>query len=359
MRINWTLFGAGLTGGSFNIIEPAQRLARRGHDVTVTSIGRAKDMAWFSSHEKPLFKTIFSPVVGSIAYRVYRKILNRTLLHPFPDVEIRDLVRVMPDCDINIATSDKAASAVYRSGKGRGWYYAQHYDSLFVPRAEALRHDESYYLPLRKLAVSTWLKNAVESRLAVPFAGVITAGIDGMLFNAAAGEKKSGTIRIISLGRNVAWKGFAELREAMRIILVKYPHVEWWVYSSRDTPQPTADAPFTLFKSPYGKELARLYASCDIAVNPSWHEGFAQPALEAMACGAAVITTSIGAEDFIEAEENCIVVPPKSSANIVSAIERLIGDAALRIRITEKGIKTAERFHWDRIIDRWEDMLKI
>jgi len=359
MKINWTMFGAGLTGGSFNVIETADRLAGRGHEVFITSIGTRGDLAWFESRRKPLFKYIFSPLAGSFPYRLYRRLLRRTILHPFPDVEIKDLIRVMPECDVNIATADPTTYAVHRSGKGKGLYYVQHYDSLFVPRSAGLRHDESYYLPLKKIAVSTWLKDVVEKHLRVSFAGVITAGIDEKIFNPDAGKRDKGKIRIISLGRNVGWKGFAELRAAIKIIFKKHNNVEWWVYSSRDTPASTPDAPFRVFTSPYGKDLARLYASCDIAVNPSWHEGFAQPALEAMACGAAVITTPRGAEDFIKPEKNCIVIEPKNSALLAQALECLITNQDVREKMQKEGFNESRAFHWDYIIDRWETMLTL
>src|SRR3989344_6293337 len=169
MKINWTMFGAGLTGGSFNIVEAAQRLAKRGHEVSITSIGRPGDLVWFASREKPLFRQIFSPLAGGVAYRIYRRLLRNTALHPFPDVEIKDLIRAMPECDVNIATADPTTYAVHRSGKGRGFYYAQHYDSFFVSYEAGLRHDESYYLPLQKIAVSTWLKDTVEKCLKTSF----------------------------------------------------------------------------------------------------------------------------------------------------------------------------------------------
>jgi glycosyltransferase involved in cell wall biosynthesis len=360
MKINFTAFGVRLTGGTFNIVEPAHRLAERGHDVTITTIGDPKDLLWFTDKRTPRFRAIFTPLSGKFAYRLYRRALKSTILHPFPEMEIRDLVRSMPDCDVNIATADKTTFAVHRSGKGKGAYYFQHYDSLFGKDAAANRlHDESYYLPLQKLTVSSWLKKMVESRLHVPVAKVITAGIDETVFfprerEAGQGKKK----RILSLGRNIDWKGFAELREAMRRLFAKRNDIEWFIYSSHDTPEPTADAPFTIVHSPYGKALADLYASADIVVNPSWHEGFAQPALEAMACGAAVITTPIGAEDFTKPGENCLVVEPKNPAQIEAAIERLLDDDHLRAKMINGGVQTSKQFYWDRIIDRWEEMLK-
>jgi glycosyltransferase involved in cell wall biosynthesis len=356
MRINFTLFGSKLTGGTFNIIEPAERLAERGHEVSINTIGNESDLDWFPKNRKIAFKKIFTPVSGKLWYRFFRKALKGTILHPFPDVEIKDLIRSMPECDVNVATAAPTAFAVHRSGKGRGFYYVQHYDSLFGKNSLENRvHDESYYLPLGKITVSSWLKDVIRERLDVEAKAVITAGIDEKVFYPR--EKKNKKTKIISLGRKVDWKGFAELQEAVKNLMKKRDDFEWVVYSSHDTPESVPEAPFTLVRSPYGKGLAELYASCDIAVNPSWHEGFAQPALEAMASGCAVVTTKIGAEDFMEPDKNCLLVEPKSSGQIEAALERLLDDAALRHRIAENGLATSKEFHWDRIIDKWEKTL--
>ena len=358
MKINFTLFGAGLTGGTFNLVEPAHRLALRGHDVTVTTIGTPSDFAWFLKRKKPAFKMVFAPVTGSIWYRIFRRITRGTVLFPMPYAEIKSLVAAMPECDVNIATAAPTAFAVHESGRGRGFYYIQHYDSLFGKDAIANRlHDQSYFLPLTKITVSSWLKKSVETALHVPVLRVITAGIDETAFYPrprTAGAKK----RILSLGRTVDWKGFAELRQAVAELLKERSDFEWVVYSAHDTPIPTAEAPFTLVKAPYGNDLAELYASCDITVNPSWHEGFAQPALEAMACGSAVVTTPVGAEDFMEDGVNCLAVEPKNPTQIKAAIKKLLDDDALRNRIAVAGAETAKRFHWDAIISQWEQAFK-
>lgn len=356
MRINFTLFGARLTGGTFNVIESAQRLAERGHEISVTTIGRKEDLDWFPKERNAAFGVISAPISSTLWYKIYRRLLRGALLHPFPDVEIRELTRIMPECEVNVATAAPTAFSVHRSGKGKGLYYIQHYDSLFGKDLLQNRiHDESYYLPLKKITVSSWLGEVVREKLGVATDAVITAGIDDKVFYPR--ERRNKKTRVLSLGRNVDWKGFGELREAVRNLMKKRNDFEWIVYSSHDTPEPTPDAPFTLVKSPYGKKLAELYASADIVVNPSWHEGFAQPALEAMASGCAVITTKIGAEDFIQPEKNCLLVEPKRPPQIENALERLLDDTVLRQRIAEQGFLTSKGFYWDAIIDKWEELL--
>ena len=95
--------------------------------------------------------------------------------------------------------------------------------------------------------------------------------------------------------------------------------------------------------------LARLYGEAEVAVVPSLYEGFSLPAVEAMACGVAVVATTGGAlPEVVGAhEETGLLVPPDDPGALAQAIGRLMDEPALRARLGAAGRRRVmSRFTW-------------
>jgi glycosyltransferase involved in cell wall biosynthesis len=90
-----------------------------------------------------------------------------------------------------------------------------------------------------------------------------------------------------------------------------------------------------------------LYRAAEAFVYPSWSEGFGLPVLEAMACGAPVVTSTAPA--LVEvAGDAALLAPPESVAALERQIERALEDEPLRERLREAGPRRAAGFTWDR-----------
>ena len=77
--------------------------------------------------------------------------------------------------------------------------------------------------------------------------------------------------------------------------------------------------------------VADFLARGDIFVLPSFQEDFPLAALDAMASGMPIVASAIdGPKDFLIDGETALLVPPGDSAALAEALERLIGDDALR-----------------------------
>jgi len=106
------------------------------------------------------------------------------------------------------------------------------------------------------------------------------------------------------------------------------------------------------------EQLIIEYNKAQVAVMPSLFEGFGLPALEAMACGTALLATRAGglAEVVGEGEEaGGMLVEPGDEQALADALSRLLGDEALRRKLEERGRKRAQSgFGWEKVAERLE-----
>jgi glycosyltransferase involved in cell wall biosynthesis len=97
------------------------------------------------------------------------------------------------------------------------------------------------------------------------------------------------------------------------------------------------------------EELARNYARAEVAVVPSLYEGFSLPAIEAMACGVALVATTGGALPEVVGTdgETGLLVAPDDPGELAVAIGRLLDDDQLRRRLGAAGReRVLGRFTW-------------
>lgn len=95
------------------------------------------------------------------------------------------------------------------------------------------------------------------------------------------------------------------------------------------------------------EELVHLYNNTLCLVFPSFAEGFGLPILEAMSCGAPVITSTEGSCPEI-AGDAALLVDPNDLSQLVVAMESILRDVQLRNSLSEKGLKRADTFSWQR-----------
>jgi glycosyltransferase involved in cell wall biosynthesis len=100
-------------------------------------------------------------------------------------------------------------------------------------------------------------------------------------------------------------------------------------------------------------ELAALYRGAIALVMPSREEGFGLPALEAMACGCAVITSNAAALVEITGDA-ALHVDPAIDA-LATAMQQIASDDALRETLARRGIERAKNFTWMRCAERTRD----
>ncbi|MFN6327020.1 MAG: glycosyltransferase family 4 protein [Aphanizomenon sp.] len=97
---------------------------------------------------------------------------------------------------------------------------------------------------------------------------------------------------------------------------------------------------------PYN-ELPIIINQAIALVFPSLWEGFGLPVLEAMACGTPVITSNISSLPEV-AGDAAILINPYHIEEITAAMKIIINDSETRKQLSEKGLKRANQFTWEK-----------
>lgn len=98
-------------------------------------------------------------------------------------------------------------------------------------------------------------------------------------------------------------------------------------------------------------DLNKLYNLCYVFIFPSWHEGFGLPALEAMSCGAPVISANTSSLPEIIGREDALF-DPFCVESMVAKLTQVLTDDTFRMELALHGREQAKRFSWNEVAQR-------
>jgi glycosyltransferase involved in cell wall biosynthesis len=92
-------------------------------------------------------------------------------------------------------------------------------------------------------------------------------------------------------------------------------------------------------------DLQLLYSRTALFIFPSLYEGFGMPVLEAMACGAPVITSKTTALGEV-AGDAAMLVDPRDARELADSMSRVLGSEPLRASLRVKGFARVKEYTW-------------
>lgn len=320
----------GVAGGIRIVAEQANRLADRGHAVTlVTADGSTPPPGW---------------------------------------IEVRCPVRTLDDArrsglwgaaDILVATHWSTAAEVAAGGHEgtHRHYFVQADERNFHPPGAPEREaaGATYRLPLRPIATSRWVKRFLETEFGHRDVPVPRNGVNADLFFPEAGHfpKAAGVFRVLITGHElIPVKNLSDAFAVVAELRRRGLPVEAWSFSQVPHPYPTD----RFFLSPPQETIRRLYSDADVLLVTSRVEGRPLPPAEAMACGCPVVSTDCRGTDDLEGY--AAIRPVGDISGLADEVERLLTDPGLARRRSEAGREHALRdLDWETAVDEVESIL--
>ncbi|GAA3786546.1 glycosyltransferase family 4 protein [Qipengyuania pelagi] len=264
--------------------------------------------------------------------------------------------RLHHDFDVVLANHSLTTwpTVLARVPRGKRFYYIQAYEPEYYVLERRpllwLLSRLSYALPLTQIANASIYRHA----LVRPFA-IVPFGIDLSLFRPKLSSQRQPSEPLIigTIGRSEPQKGalyvlkaFEELyasdpRHRLRIAYGNLP--AGWSHPAAEIVVPSNDA-----------ELAEFYRSIDVlvAAGTVQHGAPHYPALEALASGAALVTT--GFEPATS--ENAWIVPNRDATAIAEAIREISTRPDAASRRSNSGYEAVQAFGWDVVSAKMLDV---
>ncbi len=258
------------------------------------------------------------------------------------------------DFDCVIATELKTAAFVdSHFDDAKKLYFIQDFENWDCSDEEVYA---TYRMNMKKIVISEWLKEIVDKYSLKPSV-LIRNPIDRNIYCVKNNIEERSPFSIGMLYHEGDHKGCKYAVEALKKVKKNYPDVLVDCFGTTERP---ADLPdwFIYTRDASQDETAAIYNKVAIWVCASVEEGFGLTGLEAMSCGAALVSTEYkGVKEYAVNEDNALLSPIRDSESLAGNISRLIDNREERIRIAKSGIKKAEEFSIEKAVDSFERMV--
>lgn len=326
-------------GAQRMLAEIINGLVQRGHDVT-----------------------ILMPQQGKVDYQVNTKIIRTKTDYT---VEENDY----PEGDViisNFYLTVPSANEASQKGKGRHVRLSLCYEPTFLPNNDV--SFPSYYLTNHLIVLSKTQQQIIYLNHGIK-GHIVPVGISSTFKNLHI-RVENDPLQISAIVRKPEG-GFSWHREQgylinqLEIVKMKHPDV---IINLISPPDEFKDSPmlknlkatnkFRFFTPADDKELCYHLNHTDIFVNSSIYDSASIPGLEAMKCGAALVTTYNGGnQDYCRHEENALI-SYRFENQLGHDVLRLVNDQSLRTRLSQEGEKEAEKWTWERSVAFFEQSIK-
>lgn len=272
---------------------------------------------------------------------------------------IKDIKKARLDTnseDIAIASSVETVSPTeYLFSNAKKFYFIQDLEDWNVDKEYLF---ETYNKDFTNITISRWLKEVVDKHTkSSKKAEYIRNPIDKKAYQVIKPIEKREQFKIGMLYHKASYKGSKQTLKAIINLKDKYPQLELIMFGTAEKPK-NLPKWITYHKNATQTKTIEIYNSISIFVCGTIKEGFGLTGLEAMACGAALVSTDyLGVRDYALNGKNSLLSPVKDYNALSNNIEKLIKDDKLRQKIAMNGVRTSNNYSWEEAYKKFKKII--
>jgi glycosyltransferase involved in cell wall biosynthesis len=325
LRVAYLMPRTGIGGGARVLIEHANRLTERGHEVVL-----------LSHFDRPDWTELRAE---------FRRV-------PF-GVELAEAI---PPCDLIICGYWEQVVAARALGTAPVVHFEQGDFHLFEELARKNLATVAAQLSSADatMTVSGTVAEVLSSRYGVE-ARVVPNAIDPKVFHQGSPAPTARPYLLFVGWDGNEFKGMAEMRQVYAALRAERPELDLVWVSPQQPQQPLG----RVVVAPEQAALAELFRGAAAYVCCSHYEAFPLPPIEAMASGTPVIATrNVGVLEYARDGVNALLADIGDVAGLTANVRRVLDDAELAAQLRQGGLETAAAYTWDTIIDGLEEFYR-
>lgn len=349
MKVCFVLPGFSRTpiGGYKMVYEYANRLQNVGYEVAIVSLNNNK-MKQF--HFPEFIRKFLVNYVNQRQPQWFS--LNNNIKKI--SGEDKHFLSKVDKYDIVFATGVQTVEVVINNFcDSKKMYFIQGYENWDV--SEEYLHC-TYNCGFKNIVVSSWLKEIVDMHSSTPSV-LLKNPIDTKVYQFIKQQKFRRNHSIGLLYHTDEIKGVRYALEA--------------IYHLKEIYSDLTVEMFGMFMKPKGlpewihykmsasqAETVKIYNSVQVFLCATIEEGYGLTGLEAMACGACLVSTSYrGVLEYAKDGYNALLSPVKDVNSLVKNVSTLFNSEKKRNEISKNGVQSVKKYSWDKAMEEMRKLI--
>lgn len=344
MRICFVLPGVARqpVGGYKMAFEYANRLVKENHEVLILYLNQ--DL--LKNYSVPLIvKRKIAKILTKIEPKWFD--LNKKI-KKISNLDL-DYKEKLGKLDVCIATSaEKTVEEVNKNLIAKTkLYLIQDYENWNISDKELIA---TYKLGFKNIVVAKWLKQIVD-QYSPTESVLIPNAIDTSIYTGTVPIQNRDNHTIALLYHESPHKGLKNAFKVLDKLKQKYPDLKVIMFGK--FPKPELPNWITYYKGASQKKTVEIYNSVKVFLCSTIEEGFGLTGIEAMACGACLVSTDYrGVREYAVNNYNSLLSPVGDIDAQVENVIRIFENKELQKNISSNGIQHVKKFKWSEAMKK-------